>query len=254
MLHIALLLLLVLQVLHYQEGEQYVEHWDYFHDAVNVENGGQRVATALLYLSEVDQGAGRRGMQSHAADCQVLAQHMLEATAEKQDYMHRHRRCQQSDAALCIFRKFSASILDCQQVMPILLKCAAARCTWVLWGSKRPCQQWVMSVRVGSAAIVPDFDVMMPVWLANVAGAAQVARRCSRTVWRSPLRSRRHSSAVGGRCGAYLLALHNMVAAFAVVHSTAACVRLQGLLACGHMAGIACHAATVRAIAVVPMH
>lgn len=43
-------------VLHYQEGEQYVEHWDYFHDAVNVQNGGQRVATALLYLSEVDQG------------------------------------------------------------------------------------------------------------------------------------------------------------------------------------------------------
>jgi hypothetical protein len=48
--------LLLLQVLHYQEGEQYVEHWDYFHDAVNVQNGGQRVATALIYLSEVDEG------------------------------------------------------------------------------------------------------------------------------------------------------------------------------------------------------
>jgi prolyl 4-hydroxylase len=51
----------VLQVLHYQEGEQYVEHWDYFHDAVNVKNGGQRVATALLYLSEVDEGAAAAG-------------------------------------------------------------------------------------------------------------------------------------------------------------------------------------------------
>jgi hypothetical protein len=48
---------LPLQVLHYQEGEQYVEHWDYFHDTVNVKNGGQRTATALIYLSEVDQGA-----------------------------------------------------------------------------------------------------------------------------------------------------------------------------------------------------
>jgi alpha-D-ribose 1-methylphosphonate 5-triphosphate synthase subunit PhnH len=55
------LVAVVLQVLHYQEGEQYVEHWDYFHDAVNVKNGGQRVATALLYLSVVDEGAAEAG-------------------------------------------------------------------------------------------------------------------------------------------------------------------------------------------------
>jgi hypothetical protein len=57
---------LSLQVLHYQEGEQYVEHWDYFHDTVNVKNGGQRTATALIYLSEVDQGAA-------GYECMLLA-------------------------------------------------------------------------------------------------------------------------------------------------------------------------------------
>ena len=31
-------------------------HFDYFHDKVNVQNGGQRVATMLMYLSDVESG------------------------------------------------------------------------------------------------------------------------------------------------------------------------------------------------------
>ena len=31
-------------------------HFDYFHDTVNVLNGGQRVATMLMYLSDVEYG------------------------------------------------------------------------------------------------------------------------------------------------------------------------------------------------------
>ena len=68
-----------LQVLHYQVGELYQvppcslmlqaapgqqltaavgkqAHFDYFHDSVNVKNGGQRVATMLMYLTDVDEG------------------------------------------------------------------------------------------------------------------------------------------------------------------------------------------------------
>lgn len=45
-----------LQVLHYQVGELYEPHWDYFQDQVNQQNGGQRVATMLMYLTDVDDG------------------------------------------------------------------------------------------------------------------------------------------------------------------------------------------------------
>ena len=45
-----------LQILHYELGQKYDPHYDYFHDSVNQQNGGQRVATALLYLSDVEQG------------------------------------------------------------------------------------------------------------------------------------------------------------------------------------------------------
>lgn len=39
-----------LQVLQYRESEKYEPHYDYFHDAFNTKNGGQRIATVLMYL------------------------------------------------------------------------------------------------------------------------------------------------------------------------------------------------------------
>jgi prolyl 4-hydroxylase len=41
-----------IQVLHYQDGQKYEPHNDYFFDSYNQrpENGGQRVATMLMYL------------------------------------------------------------------------------------------------------------------------------------------------------------------------------------------------------------
>ena len=41
-----------LQILHYVDGEKYEPHHDFFHDTVNArpENGGQRIATVLIYL------------------------------------------------------------------------------------------------------------------------------------------------------------------------------------------------------------
>ena len=47
-----------MQVLHYVNGQKYEPHHDYFHDTVNPQksNGGQRVATMLMYLTTVDEG------------------------------------------------------------------------------------------------------------------------------------------------------------------------------------------------------
>lgn len=45
-----------IQVLHYQKGQKYDAHNDYFHDAINTKNGGQRIATVLMYLTDVEEG------------------------------------------------------------------------------------------------------------------------------------------------------------------------------------------------------
>jgi len=45
-----------IQILRYEYGQKYDEHYDYFfHDAAN-QNGGNRMATVLMYLSEVEEG------------------------------------------------------------------------------------------------------------------------------------------------------------------------------------------------------
>ncbi|XP_058767355.1 probable prolyl 4-hydroxylase 3 [Vicia villosa] len=45
-----------LQVLHYEVGQEYVPHHDYFTDEFNFLNGGNRIATMLMYLSDVEEG------------------------------------------------------------------------------------------------------------------------------------------------------------------------------------------------------
>ncbi|XVE87488.1 hypothetical protein DITRI_Ditri18aG0121400 [Diplodiscus trichospermus] len=45
-----------LQVLHYEVGQKYEPHYDYFMDEFNTKNGGQRIATVLMYLSDVEEG------------------------------------------------------------------------------------------------------------------------------------------------------------------------------------------------------
>ncbi|MBA0587063.1 hypothetical protein Gorai_000199, partial [Gossypium raimondii] len=43
-----------LQILHYQHGQKYEQHFGYFYDKVNLERGGHRIATVLMYLSDVE--------------------------------------------------------------------------------------------------------------------------------------------------------------------------------------------------------
>jgi prolyl 4-hydroxylase len=47
-----------LQILHYQDGQKYLPHHDYFHDEYNQDpkRGGQRMATVLMYLSTPEEG------------------------------------------------------------------------------------------------------------------------------------------------------------------------------------------------------
>lgn len=45
-----------IHVLHYEPGQEYQAHFDYFHDEINTKNGGQRAATVLMYLSDVEEG------------------------------------------------------------------------------------------------------------------------------------------------------------------------------------------------------
>ncbi|GMN28888.1 hypothetical protein TIFTF001_002204 [Ficus carica] len=45
-----------LQILHYEVGQKYEPHYDYFLDEFNTQNGGQRMATLLMYLTDVEEG------------------------------------------------------------------------------------------------------------------------------------------------------------------------------------------------------
>ncbi|CAL5347099.1 unnamed protein product [Camellia sinensis] len=45
-----------IQVLRYEHGQKYDPHYDYFLDKVNVARGGHRIATVLMYLSDVAKG------------------------------------------------------------------------------------------------------------------------------------------------------------------------------------------------------
>jgi len=45
-----------IQILHYRNGEKYEPHFDYFHDKNNQALGGHRIATVLMYLSNVEKG------------------------------------------------------------------------------------------------------------------------------------------------------------------------------------------------------
>ncbi|KAL6581837.1 putative prolyl 4-hydroxylase 4 [Orobanche minor] len=45
-----------IQVLRYEPGQKYDPHYDYFTDKVNIARGGHRIATVLLYLTDVEKG------------------------------------------------------------------------------------------------------------------------------------------------------------------------------------------------------
>lgn len=45
-----------IQVLRYEHGQKYDPHYDYFSDQDNIAQGGHRIATVLMYLTDVVKG------------------------------------------------------------------------------------------------------------------------------------------------------------------------------------------------------
>lgn len=43
-------------MLRYEHGQKYDPHYDYFADKVNIARGGHRLATVLMYLTDVEKG------------------------------------------------------------------------------------------------------------------------------------------------------------------------------------------------------
>ncbi|PKU63960.1 prolyl 4-hydroxylase [Dendrobium catenatum] len=59
-----------IHVLHYERGQKYETHPDYFVDKFNQENGGNRMATVLMYLSNVRKGGETVFPYAEAANTQ----------------------------------------------------------------------------------------------------------------------------------------------------------------------------------------
>ncbi|ERN04484.1 hypothetical protein AMTR_s00081p00029310 [Amborella trichopoda] len=60
-----------IQILHYEHGQKYEPHYDYFHDKANQELGGHRIATVLMYLSQVTKGGETVFPNSEAKEIQL---------------------------------------------------------------------------------------------------------------------------------------------------------------------------------------
>lgn len=59
-----------IHVIHYEHGQKYETHPDYFVDKFNQENGGNRMATVLMYLSNVRKGGETVFPYAEAANTQ----------------------------------------------------------------------------------------------------------------------------------------------------------------------------------------
>jgi prolyl 4-hydroxylase len=70
-----------IQVLRYEKGQQYKPHFDYFPEdkegsATHIKNGGQRIATFLMYLNTPESGGATifpdAGLEVHAQEGNAL--------------------------------------------------------------------------------------------------------------------------------------------------------------------------------------
>ncbi|CAL1352391.1 unnamed protein product [Linum trigynum] len=59
----------LIQVLRYDKGEFYKAHHDYFSDTFNIQRGGQRVATMLMYLSDNVEGGETYFPMAGSGEC-----------------------------------------------------------------------------------------------------------------------------------------------------------------------------------------
>ncbi|KAJ9564362.1 hypothetical protein OSB04_000328, partial [Centaurea solstitialis] len=72
-----------MQILHYEHGQKYEPHWDYFHDKANQAMGGHRIATVLMYLSNVQKGGETVFPESEIKESQPKANEDWSECAKK---------------------------------------------------------------------------------------------------------------------------------------------------------------------------
>ncbi|KAI3520817.1 hypothetical protein L1887_10269 [Cichorium endivia] len=72
-----------MQILHYENGQKYAPHWDYFLDKTNQARGGHRIATVLMYLSNVEKGGETIFPQSESKESQPKADEDWSTCAKK---------------------------------------------------------------------------------------------------------------------------------------------------------------------------
>lgn len=72
-----------MQILHYENGQKYEPHWDYFHDKANQALGGHRIATVLMYLSNVQKGGETVFPESEIKESQPKANEDWSECAKK---------------------------------------------------------------------------------------------------------------------------------------------------------------------------
>lgn len=58
-----------MQILHYEHGQKYEPHFDFFRDKMNQQLGGHRIATVLMYLSNVEKGGETVFPNSEVCNC-----------------------------------------------------------------------------------------------------------------------------------------------------------------------------------------
>ncbi|KAK9052438.1 hypothetical protein SSX86_029067 [Deinandra increscens subsp. villosa] len=72
-----------IQILHYENGQKYEPHWDYFHDKANQALGGHRIATVLMYLSNIKKGGETVFPESEIKESQPKANEDWSECAKK---------------------------------------------------------------------------------------------------------------------------------------------------------------------------
>ncbi|KAJ0979688.1 hypothetical protein J5N97_015162 [Dioscorea zingiberensis] len=84
-----------IQVLRYEHGQKYDPHYDYFADKVNIARGGHRIATVLMYLTDVVKGGetvfpsaeetSRRGVNIQDEDLSDCGRHGIAVKPRRGD-------------------------------------------------------------------------------------------------------------------------------------------------------------------------
>ncbi|CAI0455772.1 unnamed protein product [Linum tenue] len=82
-----------IQILRYELGQKYEPHFDYFHDKANQALGGHRIATVLMYLSNVAKGGETIFPNAEGKESQPKADDLSDCAKDGYSGEAREGRC-----------------------------------------------------------------------------------------------------------------------------------------------------------------